>query len=241
MKGLISYKSISAEVKDVDSTSRKVTGYFSNFGNVDHDKDVISKGAFAKSIQERGPQGANKILFLGFHDWQKVLGKPDVLVEDEKGLYFESTVADTSYGKDIIKLYESGLINEHSIGFNTIKARDLDNGVREIQEVYLWEGSAVVLGANSDTPFTGFKSITKEESDRQIKAITSLLRNGNVTDDTFVQLQIALKQLELQAYEMGKKDALTTQQPEVSTVVENEPQTSENEAILNLLKNAFQS
>ena len=44
------------EIKDMDGTKREVAVYLAKFGNVDSDNDVIQKGAFKKSIQERGPQ-----------------------------------------------------------------------------------------------------------------------------------------------------------------------------------------
>ena len=42
-------------IKDVDTKSRIVAGYFSAFNNVDSDGDLIKPGAFTKSINERGP------------------------------------------------------------------------------------------------------------------------------------------------------------------------------------------
>lgn len=236
MSSLLEFKSIPAQVKDVDTKTRVVSGYFSNFGNVDHDNDIILPGAFAKSIRDRGPQGANKILFLGFHDWQKILGKPSVLTEDAKGLYFESTIADTSYGRDLMVLYEEGLVNEHSVGFQTVRSKDSGNGVRELQELYLWEGSAVAMGANDQTPFTGFKSRTMEDNDKNLKSIVKLLRSGTLTDETFIQLEIALKQLQLEAYEIGQKNAPVIEQPLASTDLNDTPQPSESEALINYLK-----
>ena len=41
-------------IKDVDTNSRIVAGYFSAFNNVDSDGDLIKRGAFAKSLKERG-------------------------------------------------------------------------------------------------------------------------------------------------------------------------------------------
>jgi len=47
-------KSHSLQVKDVDASSRKVAMYLAHFNNIDSDNDMIVKGAFAKSLQERG-------------------------------------------------------------------------------------------------------------------------------------------------------------------------------------------
>ena len=75
----------------------------------------------------------------------------------------------------------------------------------------LYEGSAVTLGANSNTPFLGFKSELKQTNDL-ITKITGLIRNGDLTDDTFIQLELALKQLQSQSYELGKNQTQNTQE-----------------------------
>lgn len=210
MKGILELKNAGGVV-DVDAKSRIVTGYLSSFGNVDSDNDIIVKGAFTKSINER----FNNIFFLYQHNWEKPLGKFSKLIEDEKGLYFEAEIVETSYGVDQLKLYESGLVNEHSIGFQTIKADKSSDGTRTIKEVKLYEGSSVTLGANSSTPFLGFKSELKDQNDT-INKIVGLMKNGNLTDDTFFQLEIALKQLQLQSYELGK-NTQTSQEPSADT------------------------
>ena len=129
------------------------------------------------------------------------MGKFNVLQEDEKGLYFEGEIANTTYGNDLIELYSSGIVNEHSIGFNVLKSDNDTKGIRTIKEVRLWEGSAVTLGANSSTPFLGFKSELKDLQEKQSK-ILKALKEGTFTDETFVMLEFALKQLMSDAYNL---------------------------------------
>lgn len=135
MRSLFEQKNTGA-IKDIDVKSRIVTGYLSAFGNVDSDNDIIEKGAFSKSINER----FNDIFYLQQHDWSKPLGKFKKLVEDEKGLYFEGEIINTSFGEDQLKLYEAGIVKEHSIGFITVKS-EKGNNARIIKEVKLYEGS----------------------------------------------------------------------------------------------------
>ena len=70
-------KSHSLEIKDVDAKSRKVSMYLAHFGNIDSDQDMIVKGAFSKSLQERGVESTSnrKIAFLRHHDWKMQIGK----------------------------------------------------------------------------------------------------------------------------------------------------------------------
>jgi HK97 family phage prohead protease len=172
MNEILSYKSIVGEVKDVDTKKRVITGYLSGFDNKDFDGDIIVKGAFKKSIDER----KNDIYFLNQHNWSQPHGKFSMLKEDSKGLYFESEpLIDTSYSSDTLKLYEAGIVKEHSIGFQTILSDyDTKANARMIKEVKLYEGSNVTLGANPDTPFTG-----TETSIRIRKEITQNKRAVN--------------------------------------------------------------
>lgn len=216
----IQYKGIEAVVKDIDRKSGVVTGYFSEFGSVDSDYDMIMPGAFSKSIQENGPGSSKqRIMHLYQHDVTMPLGKPSVLVEDSKGLYFESKIIGTSYGEDVLKLYEAGVINEHSIGFAIVKAQPKGE-YQEIQEVKLYEGSTVTFGANENTPFTGFKNMTTEGAIQRVRKLTKAVRNGTFTDETFHLLEIQLKQLEQFIVDsLGVKD-----EPDTSTLPDIEPE-----------------
>lgn len=224
---MIEYKSILGEVKDVDVKSRVITGYLSSFGNVDDHGDIVEKGAFSKTIVERG----KNIFFLNQHDWKQPHGKFALLKEDDFGLYFESEpLIDTSYSSDVLKLYEAGIVKEHSIGYQTILSDfDHKNEVRHLKELKLYEGSNVTLGANSNTPFLGFKSKTIKEIDEEQKKIIKAIRTGTFTDDTFLLLELALKQLQTEAYNLGRK---SLEEPPKST--QNEPIEDE---ILNTIKN----
>lgn len=203
MNDLLIYKNYNNSLKDVDVNNRIVTGYLSAFGNKDYDNDVIEKGAFTKTLNER----KDKIFFLNQHDWKQPHGKFSMLREDEKGLYFESQpLLDTTYSSDLLKLYDAGIISEHSIGFNTIKADySKEKDTRTIKEIKLYEGSNVTLGANPETPFTGFKNLTLQDVNDRVKKLTKAWRDGTFTDETFVLLEYALKELQSQAYILGQK------------------------------------
>jgi len=223
MKGLLEYKNFTAEIKDLDAKSMTVTGYWSKFGNLDYDNDVIAPGAATKTIAERGPMGSNEIFFLNQHNWSQPHGKPMVLEAQEKGIYFESKIAPTSYGRDALVLYAEGIVVQHSIGFSTVKSDyDERTGYRTIKEIKLYEGSNVTLGANPETPFTGFKSLTMVQINDQISKMIKLLKDGSLTDDGFGRLEIALKQFQLEAYNLGK-NSLADAEPTKVTLPSNEP------------------
>lgn len=208
MKGNFEYKDNVGSVKDVDTKNRIVTGYLTAFDNKDHDGDIGEMGMFTKTISENGPKGKNSILFLNQHDWKQPHGKFSVLEERKDGLYFESDpLPNTSYSNDLIELYTAGIIKEHSYGFIAVKSMfDKEQSARRLQEVRLFEGSNVTLGANSNTPFMGFKNLSIDQLNQKCTDIMKVLRNGTLTDDIFIQLEIALKMLQTEAYELGKTE-----------------------------------
>lgn len=130
----------------------------SAFGNVDAHGDVIVNGAYAKTIQEQGPGGANRIKHLMMHWPDLMIGKPLELEEVEAGLKVTSKVAKTTLGLDSLILYQEKVITEHSVGISVIKRNEDDQ--REILEARLWEYSAVTWGANPRTPTLSVKGLT---------------------------------------------------------------------------------
>lgn len=232
MKGLLELKDFTGSVSDVDFKNRIVTGYFNNWDSVDYDGDVIRKGAGAKSISERG----NEIFFLNHHDWSQPHTKDNQLNEDSIGTSFISKpLPNTSYSNDALVLYQEGIVKEHSFGFQVVKANQVKvNGksVREIVEYKLFEFSNVTLGANSNTPFTGFKSRYKDVNDLniEVKKLLNVFRNSNISDDLGIQLELAIKMLQLQAYELGKENTQKTE-PSADT------QLKSFEPLINTIKN----
>lgn len=208
----LEYKSNYGEVKDVDTKSRVITGILANW-NKDSHNDIIEKGAFRKTLMERGSQ----VLFLNQHTWKEPHGFFSELEEMDSGLRFVSNpLPNTTFSNDAMELYARGIVKEHSIGFETVKSvYDSETHIRTIKEIKLWEGSNVTLGANPNTPFTGFKAMTGREINDMTKNIMDCLRVGTLTDETFLRLEIALKQLQTESYRRGKEDALN--QPENPT------------------------
>lgn len=185
----------SGEIIDVDFAKRTVCGYASKFGNVDLVGDMIMPGAFTKTINERGPDAKNEIWFLHNHSTDNPLGKPSVLKEDNFGLYFEAKISDTDIGEDILTLYQDGLINQHSIGFTTVKQNKVDaSGANpsfyQIQEVKLYEFSSVLWGANPDTPFLGLKGLDSNGLEDRFHKLYKSLKSGNLKDETYELLEI---------------------------------------------------
>jgi HK97 family phage prohead protease len=231
------------EITDLDIEKRIVTGYAAKFGNVDLHGDMIMPGAFSKTIKERGVNGKNEIWFLHDHDSSKPLGKPQVLKEDSFGLYFEAKIVDTEIGEDILKLYEEGLINQHSIGFSTIKEEKVEpknkNPYYEIQEVKLYEFSSVLWAANPDTPFLGLKSLDAKDLSDRFEKLYKMLRKGNLKDESYELLEIEYNFIKSEIFKLingrEKSEIITT--PEI--VNPEELIQKQQLEFLQQLKNSF--
>lgn len=130
-------------------------GYAAVFRNVDSYRDVIEPGAFSKTIKE-----SKRVKILWQHDPYNVIGKPTHMEEDNHGLFVKGQISPTALGRDVMQLLKDGVIDELSIGFNTIKDEwDNEKNVRRIREVKLWEFSPVTFAANDQALITDAKSI----------------------------------------------------------------------------------
>jgi HK97 family phage prohead protease len=221
-----SVKDIMNGVEDVDKESRKVKAVWARMSNVDLDNDIISPAAFTKTINERGPQGKNLIWSLVDHktSMKYALGKPKELYVEGDALIAVTEVIETEMGEDMLKLYEAGLINQHSIGFSTIKS-EMDNsaGIRTITELMLYEGSAVLWAANPETPtisiYKGMDAeVVKETLNGRLDKLIKAFKHGTFTDETFSLLEIEIKQIQTAINEITTQPAAKAVEPE-STVV----------------------
>jgi HK97 family phage prohead protease len=210
MKDIYSYKDFAVSsplvFKDIDGRKGIVTGYFANFNSLDSDGDVIKPGAFSRTINATGPQSAKpRIKHLMNHDISQPLGVLLTLKEDEAGLYYESKLGTHALGMDFIKMAESGLITEHSIGYQTKKFNQVTSWEdykegdirRELTEVKLWEGSSLTAwGANQNTPLTGLKNeIEINKLINKAEAIEKFCRDTKATDEIIEMLLLYNKQL----------------------------------------------
>jgi HK97 family phage prohead protease len=158
------------------------SGYASTFGNVDSDGDIIMPGAFTDTIPEFLESG-----FVAWqHQWDNPIGKPVEAYEDSKGLYVSATISDTQQGRDARQLILDGVVRKMSIGFRTLKSRQLSEdegkqilgddgyekalkslpfyaeGIRAIEKVQLFEFSPVSLPANAQALITAAKDSGSE-------------------------------------------------------------------------------
>lgn len=121
-------------------------------------RERINRGAFTKSLLE------NDQVCLWGHDTRYVLGRKSagtlILREDDKGLYFEVSLPNTTWARDLKESVDRGDIKQMSFGFKVVKENWLDNKetlkkygmpIREINEITLHEISLVTFPAYTET------------------------------------------------------------------------------------------
>lgn len=143
-----------AELRSKGDGTMTVSGYVNRteqlsntLGVTKRFKEKISKGVFTRAIQN----AQRDIDFLAEHNNKLILASTRnnslELREDEEGLYMSATIAPTSWGKDYYELINSGILQNMSFGFRTIKDswKPLEQGVfeRTINDLELIEVSVV--------------------------------------------------------------------------------------------------
>lgn len=166
------------QIKSIDEATPGVfEGYASVFGAIDQHYDIVSKGAFKKSIKGRKP------VMLWQHRASEPIGIFEVVKEDEKGLFVKGVLnMDVQAAREAYALLKQGAITGMSIGYNAIKwAWDEKKGVRTLEEVELWEISLVTFPANTLATVTDVKELgglTITQIKKQSEYIAGEIKNS---------------------------------------------------------------
>jgi len=192
------YKSFPFKLTKLDTEGRTLEGYASVFDTVDLGGDRVHKGAFRKTLEQRG----DRVKFLWQHDTAEPLGRPIEMREDKNGLFVKAIISKTRRGLDTLELLSDGAIDELSIGYDAIKggtetSKDDDgNEIRELKELRLYEFSLVTFAMNQDARVTDLKedaapSEFKPEPEVTENTIRIRVRDpGDFEDDSFRTINI---------------------------------------------------
>ena len=173
------------EARALDGSEAVISGYASIF---DRSSQVlgggfveqIKRGAFTKTLQERGTQTSrDDIKALFNHSTDLVLGSKRAgtlkLSEDSKGLHYEVKLdLDITHHRSAFKMIERGDVTNSSFGFDVIEERwsvperSDDPVLREALETRLYEVSP--------TPFPAYQqySVTAERSFKGLADLSGL-------------------------------------------------------------------
>lgn len=129
-------KTVQIDKKDINQDTGEFIGYASKFDQPDHVNDIIEKGAFTRTLKNKG----TKKTLLWQHNPYEPIGNGEH-EEDSSGLLIRGSFnLDTAKGKEAYSLVKRGDINGLSIGFN-IEDSYMKDEYRYIKEINLWETS----------------------------------------------------------------------------------------------------
>lgn len=147
----------------MDDEKHVIRVKFASFGTKDSAGDILVKGCFAKSINERGPQSDTnrKIAFLWQHDIYDPIGKVLEIEELDDGAYATVQLSNFDAVPNAKRAWyqlNDGDINQFSFGFQYVW--DKMEYIEEedaflVKEVVLHEISVVTLGCNERTEYMG--------------------------------------------------------------------------------------
>lgn len=196
MIGTLNTKSL--ELKSLDEATGEFVGYCSVFGVEDQVGDVVRKGAYLKTIKERGPDGI-KMLFD--HNPALPIGRWRSLEEDDYGLLGHGQLLlDLDKGREVYTLMKARVLDGLSIGYRVTKqSQDRANPhIRFLDEIDLREVSAVMFPCNEESVITSVKANqlpTEREFQRLIQREAGLSRSeaAHVLEHGFKSLLLKTK------------------------------------------------
>lgn len=134
------------EIKSV-AEDGSFEGYAAVFGNQDSHGDIVTKGAFKRTLglwEEKGRQ----VPILWQHDPEKPIGVTTYMDEDDKGLKIKGQLfLEVQQAREAYALLKGGALGGLSIGYKTVKA-DWQGKSRLLREVKLFENSLVTFPSN---------------------------------------------------------------------------------------------
>lgn len=152
--------------------------------------ETIAPGAFRRSLNS----GSEKRMFLN-HNTDQVLASSRsgtlTLSEDQRGLYVEADLPDTTYGRDLSVLMQRGDVHSMSFGFSVPRGGDAwseDGATRELREVILHEVSVV----------TGFPAYPATEG-AQVRSTDEIADEAPAETESGLPVDLARRMLDLNA------------------------------------------
>lgn len=148
----------------------RFSGYASVFGMVDSYGDTIDPKAYTKTLTDR-----ERPIRMRWNHYGAIIGKWTKMFTDEKGLFVEGELTPGhSTAIDVYASLKHGSIDGMSIGYIPVKAQQLPENRRLLQEIKLIEISVVEEPADLHATVNNVKSLLGGCT--SIKEIEGLLR-----------------------------------------------------------------
>lgn len=143
------------QLKENANGKKEISGYASIFNNVDSYGDIVSQGAFSKTLKNKQKQV--KLLFN--HDKNFVIGVIKFIEQDEKGLFFIAELLDgVQLAEEVYIMLKNQALNGVSIGYYVEDYEKNKKGNKILKTIDLLEISIVTFPANEKATIEQVKS-----------------------------------------------------------------------------------
>lgn len=150
--------------------------------------ETIAPGAFSKTLSE-----TPDVRLLINHEGLPLARTKNgtlTLSEDERGLFMDAVIADTSEGRDLYKLVERGDVDQMSFAFRVIRQKyNDDRSVRTLTEVSLADGDVSVV------TYPAYQTTSVEAREALRKAIDAVKEGREITGESLTVLQTIFEDL----------------------------------------------
>jgi HK97 family phage prohead protease len=165
------------EARQAEDGTMRLSGYAAVFNDSSVPlpfKESIAPGAFRKTLME-----TPDVRLLINHEGLPLARTKNgtlTLTEDDRGLYMDAEIADTSEGRDLYKLVERGDVDQMSFAFRVIRQKwSEDRSRRVLTEVSLADGDVSVV------TYPAYPTTTVEAREALRSAIDAL-KEGRALD-----------------------------------------------------------
>lgn len=146
------------ELRSFNEEDGTFEGYITVWDTVDDYNSTFLRGSFAKTIQERG----SKVKV--FYDHEHLVGSSLEVREDDTGVFCRGKLnLSVEKAKEAYEFMKDGTLEGLSFSFRSVK-ESFVKGVRQIEEVQLFEYGPVVFPANDEALIANVRSQNFDQS-----------------------------------------------------------------------------
>ena len=184
------------EARQAEDGTMRLRGYAAVFNEASVPLpfiETIAPGAFRKTLSE-----TPDVRLLINHEGLPLARTKNgtlTLTEDDRGLYMDAVIADTSEGRDLYKLVERGDVDQMSFAFRVIRQKyNDDRSQRTLTEVSLADGDVSVV------TYPAYPTTTVEAREHLKRAIAAIKEGREVTGESLIVIQAILDKVD-ESYE----------------------------------------
>jgi len=179
------------EARQAEDGTMRLRGYAAVFNDASVPlpfKETIAPGAFRKTLSE-----TPDVRLLINHEGLPLARTKNgtlTLTEDERGLFMDAEIADTTEGRDLYKLVERGDVDQMSFAFRVIRQKwSEDRSTRTLTEVSLADGDVSVV------TYPAYPTKTVEAREALRTAIEAIKEGRALDGESMVVVQAVLDKI----------------------------------------------